>query len=163
MNVSMIAVLILGSASASAQLPDPTVAPADFSIKLAVDYPAANAVVSRKAMAYGFAAAGWVFECRSGLQPLTERVGSLSVWWGEPGGREYHPQDFGLYGFLHRPDVAKAYASACPSVGDYTGFAIWVSDLPPPGEWDLRVGIATWDGARRVITRAVIRHIVITE
>lgn len=108
-----------------------------------LDLPAENAIVSRtKPMT----AAGWVFECKSGLQPLSQRVGAMAVAFTATGGSLFVPKTFTLTPIVGRPDVQLAFGSLCPAVGPWTGYGVKVEDMPPAGAWTLIVSWTTWDG-----------------
>jgi hypothetical protein len=94
---------------------------------------------------------GWLFECRSGLQPVTQRVGAAVVYYTNDAGERFTPTHFQIITTV-RPDV-EAYwqrIGACPAIGPNVGFAAY-ADAPGPGFWIMHVTVATWDGAGRTI------------
>lgn len=163
MRQSVLAVfllLVLGGSAYGQPTSTPTFpAPLqDFKLLTNVDYPNADgtAFISRS---QPLTIGGWVFECRSGLVPVMQRVGSTAVNFSAFG-ITHVPRDFYITVGV-REDVKAAFNAECPAVGAHTGFSITLTDLPPPGVWNLQVAWATWDGAGRIITRSVIRTVTV--
>lgn len=94
---------------------------------------------------------GWAFECQSGLQPQTERAGTIGVTFvNTTSGEEYTPRLGSVHLFNgSRPDVGRAFQAACPALGSNAGYALVVDDLPPPGPWQIRVFVGTFNGRRQ--------------
>jgi hypothetical protein len=129
-------------APASAQTGPPRELPPDFWIASYVDI--ATATTGGRAVLQG-----WAFDCRTGLQPFTQRPGTLMLHFAAPGRASFVPSSFTIWGGGERPDVAAVYQPQhCPSVGSFTGFAI-VSDAPPAGTWRAVVSWVAFDGAGR--------------
>jgi hypothetical protein len=133
----------------------------NFKVVTHIDWPQEGAVVSRTELHV----AGWVHECGSGLQPVTQRIGSVSLrFYNAITGN--HIPSFTLHGSLNRPDVAAAYTPSCPAIGPYVGYALTLppGQAPPPGFWRVDVSWATTDGAGRIrIAPPVSRNIFIIE
>jgi len=91
---------------------------------------------------------GWAFECRSGLQPATQRLGAFSVHFTAPGQSNVIPATMTI-GIGERPDVAAVYEPYCPAVGQHVCYAITVP-APSAGVWTARLSWVTWDGAGRI-------------
>lgn len=118
-------------------------APPDFYVLSSVDwanyFPTPTPVV---------VISGWTFECRSGLQPTTQRQGTVGI--------AYYPINNAtpvLPNFkvetLQRTDVAAAFTASCPALGPSVGF--WITATPPPpGKYVVFVSWLTWDGAGRL-------------
>ena len=140
MTIARVLVIVAATvAPASAQPAPPADLPRDYLIAGYLD----RAVVSDgRALLQG-----WVFECRSGLQPVSQRVGSVSVHYAAPGREPFIPRTIALAAG-ERPDVAAVYQPFCPSVGNRTGYAI-VTEAPPAGTWTARVAWVTFDGRDR--------------
>lgn len=93
---------------------------------------------------------GWGFECRSGLQPFTQRVGDYGVFFRNVAtGEDIMPDTVRVYNGA-RPDVGRAFASLCPAVGDWTGYSTVVTGLPKPGNYWMYALWATFDGKGRI-------------
>ena len=96
----------------------------------------------------------WVFECRSGLQPATQRLGTITALWWRMLGPQHGEVDGGpvtTATVAVRADVAAAYQSLCPAMGAAVGLNLTV---PPPSEagiWTLDLVVTTTDGAGRRI------------
>ena len=89
--------------------------------------------------------AGTAFECRSGLQPQTERLGTFEVYWTRvymPHFGEIEPGTITYLAAVSRLDVQAAAVSSCPSVGTTEGFVLVVTTPTEPGTWTLGLGIA---------------------
>lgn len=117
----------------------------DFGILSYLDYPRAGDVVRRSQ----FYLMGWAFECRSGLQPVTQRIGDVTVGFFQPG-RGTVLANYQVFGSWERPDVAAAFRGACPAIGPYVGYGMGIANVPPAGVWTVTVAWATQDGAGRV-------------
>lgn len=96
--------------------------------------------------------AGWVFECRSGLQPQTQRVGEFVAYWSRrlPGSSFGEVQTATLsavYYVAQRPDVVLVYRNTCPAVGPNVGFLVMATPPDEPADWTLNLGVTTVDGA----------------
>lgn len=157
MLLSACAVVLLLPVSAAAQLQP------DFAIHAHIDLPREFALVPR---AQPLVIHGWAFECRSGLQPSTQRVGDIAVRFvSVQNQRVSFTPKVGSVTLLNtfRPDVGLAFGFACQSVGSAAGYALIVTDLPPRGSWHLEVLIDTFDGRGRVITNLQHRRIVVVE
>jgi len=143
MNVAALvaAVVIVTVTPAAAQIALPRDPPADFWIASYVD----RAVVMDDGRVL---LQGWSFDCRTGLQPATQRIGSVTVHYSAPGGQRYIPDTFQLWGGGERPDVASVYAPHCPSVGPFVGYGI-IATAPPAGVWTVTVSWVAFDGAGR--------------
>lgn len=145
----VLAALLLSTPAYAQAPPPPVPAPPDFQIYGYLDAPAANAVISRSA----FEMAGWVLECRSGLQPVSQRVGNVTVNFvsAKDLSVRFVPAAIVPAFSLERPDVARAYEPACHAVGAHVGY--WISipsqNMPPPGDWILQITWITFDGAGR--------------
>lgn len=127
--------------------------PADFRIYANIDAPADGARISRKVP---FVIWGWAFECRSGLMPGGQRIGSFQVIFQDAQtGTLFYPSPWeGVWRWTFgwaRPDVRRAFAgTACDAVGDRTGFSDQVGSLPPlPGDYIVYVYWRTVDGQDR--------------
>ncbi|HEU4890004.1 MAG TPA: hypothetical protein VFT47_00545 [Vicinamibacterales bacterium] len=94
-----------------------------------VDIPTSGQTIARGA----FYVAGWAFECSTGNAPVSMSIGLFnpSIGWWIP--------NITRYTGIHRPDVSAAYSGACPNVTDYSGYHIYPSAWPPPGQWTLHV------------------------
>lgn len=146
MRVSLcLLALFLTGATVGAQAPTTTTAPADYGLLGYVDYPREDQVLRRSE----FYVMGWMFECRSGLQPFTQRIGDITIGFFAPGQGNKLPGRLEVFGGWERPDVAAAFSGACPSVGKFVGYGLGVTGLPPAGTWTLTVSWITWDGAGR--------------
>jgi hypothetical protein len=141
--ISLILV-VLGLARADAQSSPTSPGPDGFQIFTYLDT-VGGPVISRGAGK--MVAQGWAFECRSGLQPVTQRIGSLAVAYSD-GIRTVAPERFGVPVAIVRPDVARAYGAYCPAVGSVVGFAV-MADPPPIGVWMVKIAWVTWDGSGR--------------
>lgn len=108
-----------------------------------VDVPATGATptVSRSA---GFMAAGWGFVCEGGapadrVDVFYQKDDGYFAPVKQPAGSTFYA--------LERPDVAAAYEGHCPKVNSYTGWHLWVTNLPPAGT--RQVLFVVWRGAQR--------------
>jgi hypothetical protein len=102
-----------------------------------IDVPAQSAVVSR----WGFYAAGWIFRSDNGAFPDAVAVG----FFNRDTQQWFHPDWWQVNGGVYRPDVRAAFAGALPALGDYAGYFIYTVP-PPPGNWDMVISWATYDG-----------------
>lgn len=110
-----------------------------------VDVPAdaASPTASRSA---GFIAAGWGFVCEGGapadrIDVFYQKDDGYFTPLRQPGGATFYA--------LERPDVAAAYAPYCPRVNDYTGWHLWVTNMPPVGT--RQVMFVVWRGPHKEI------------
>lgn len=96
----------------------------------------------------------WVFECRSGLQPQTQRVGTVYArWWRllSPQHGQSEQVIVQAPATAPRPDVAAAYAATCPAIGQDVGLNFLVAPPTEAGIWTLDIVVTTSDGAGRCI------------
>lgn len=147
-------VALLLSAPAAAQTLPP--APADYALIGALDVPVENLTTTRA----NFRVSGWIFECRSGLQPFTQRLGNVTLRFFR-GGTSFFPPKYDVEGNIMRADVPPYFTPQCPSVGPYVGFNVTMPTyaLPPQGTWELQLWWWTTDGAGRVIWHNVNRTV----
>jgi hypothetical protein len=101
-------------------------------------------------LANEFYVAGWVFRCDTGAAP--DAVGM--AFFNRDTGQWFFPSAWILSDQVYRPDVRAALKDGCPTVGDYTGYHLY-PEPPPPGQWDMYVSWATYDGAQWTDRRAV--------
>ncbi len=96
--------------------------------------------------------AGWAFECRSGLQPQTQRIGQFNVTFTRTRGSfgEMQQSIVSTPVVVARADVVAARQGDCPSVGPNVGF--WALVTPPDdwGPWTMNLEISTTDGAGHI-------------
>jgi hypothetical protein len=151
-------VAVAGPSTGSQANADPSM-PADFRLEGSLDV----AQPSGSQIALG----GWIFDCRSGLQPITERVGSVSVAFYPDsgfGGASFGPLvpvHYQVLGGFQRDDVLAGKGAACPSMGNRVGYWIFVSDTLPAGRYTVHVAWVTWDGAQRQVSHLATKTIVI--
>jgi hypothetical protein len=120
--------------------------PTDF-----VLYGSLDVVIVLNQGAHPVIASGWIFDCRSGLRPVLERVGSVSMLMVRDGDQSAFFPNVRVEAATARPDVLAAYGAACPSMGQETGYTL-IADIPPPsGGYVVYVAWATWDGAGHAI------------
>jgi hypothetical protein len=132
----------------------------DFKIMMNVDSPVVMQYVSRS---QPLVIGGWTFECLSGLQPSTQRVGDIAVRFQNVNtGAEFLPVTVKLYNGV-RSDVGLAFSGACPAVGSYTGFSLVVTGLPPANMYQMTVLVDTWDGAGRPLVEKQKITVIITD
>lgn len=105
----------------------------------------------------------WTFECRSGLQPQTQRVGLFAAHYWRVFGRfgEVEDGSVTLVQVEERKDVAAAYQRTCPAVGPNVGLLLLVSPPPEPGVWMLQIDAFTTDGAGRLASWSVTQEILV--
>jgi hypothetical protein len=89
-------------------------------------------------------AAGWGFVCEGGgpadrVDVFYQQDNGYFTPLRQPAGSMFYA--------LERPDVSAAYAPYCPKVNDYTGWHLWVTNLPPAGT--RQILFVVWRGAHR--------------
>jgi hypothetical protein len=101
--------------------------------------------------------AGWSFDCNTGTHPPALFVGMRRQSLPPPGGSmTWLPATTYVVGPIYRPDVTAAFGGACPSITDTsTGYAIYFSDQPPVGVWELTVAWANYSGLQTTQTMLV--------
>lgn len=141
-------------------------APSDFRLYGSLDVVVSSDGSSSLSLSRPVILDGWLFECRSGLQPQTQRVGEFSIqYW-----RIYHHPFGEIYimppsstAVVGRPDVMPVFQSACPAVGGHTGFHLAVPPPPEDGNWTLELVVSTTDGAGRRITWGASRAVTFVQ
>lgn len=92
---------------------------------------------------------GWQFECRSGLQAITQRLGLFGAQYKDTvHGTLFSPTTFQM-STVERPDVAAAFTTSCPAVGSFVGYGVFTDTPPYPSVWELHIVFRTTDGAGR--------------
>jgi hypothetical protein len=149
-----VAILLSFSTMARAQtVSAPTLTPAasDFQLIGSLDS-VVNATTGSRAVFTTNAlvsAGGWIFECRSGLQPQTQRIGVFSATYRFVGSDTVIPAGLFPVEIAARQDVAQAYQFECPAVGAHVGFNVNMFPPPVQGQWELKLTVTTTDGAGR--------------
>lgn len=163
MRLLLIVVALASASTAYAQSPT-SLAPDAFTVYGSLDVVISGNGSASLSLDQPLILAGWAFECRSGLQPQTQRVGTFSVAYM----RVYRPR-FGEIESASisgpwvnvRPDVALARNGMCPSVGDNTGFVLVASPPSEAGYWTMVLNVATTDGAGHRVDWEVRRDIFV--
>ena len=144
---ALIIIGLLLSLGAPATAQAPPAPPADFQLIGSLDI-----AVALGSDPHPVVGAGWIFDCRSGLRPVLERVGSVSMKMvHNPDGVPVFPSVRVEPSPMPRTDVLAAYSSKCPSMGAYTGYFVIADMPPPPGWYTVTIAWATWDGTGRQI------------
>ncbi len=158
--LAFVAITQMSIAAAHAQAPPP--APADFVVvgSLDVVIDGVNGG-DQPTTSDPVIVAGWTFECRSGLQPKTQRLGEIHAFYKSIDKPAEDPVEVkaSLLLTVARPDVAAVYQPYCPAVGANVGF---VAVIPPPpafGTWTLQLVVSATDSADRVATWTGLRTI----
>lgn len=155
-HIALAVTLAILAAPAAAQTLPP--APPDYVLIGALDLPVQNLVTTRA----DFRVAGWIFECRSGLQPFTQRVGTVTMRFYQPGtDTSVFPASYEVDGNIPRADVPPYFAAQCPAVGPYVGYNLKIAttSLPPRGTWDVQLWWFTTDGAGRTVQHGASRTV----
>jgi hypothetical protein len=123
-----------------------------------VDAPAPTSTVSRTDLLLGNAAfQGWGLECASG-QP----VDRIDVWvenadqtWTSLLQNSWRTR----YGAIDRPDVAAAFSGMCPNVSAFTGWTLYLTNVPDQALGAHRFALILWKGPEHV-TRVLTLNVV---
>jgi hypothetical protein len=147
-----VALLLSFSTMARAQTPL-TPAPSDYQLIGSLDR-VANATTGTGSFTTNalVSTGGWIFECRSGLQPQTQRIGTFSAEYRRilnDGTDIVIPAGVMAVEIAAREDVAKAYQFDCPAIGPHVGFNLSIFPPPVQGQWELKLIVTTADGAGR--------------
>src|SRR5262245_6705700 len=126
------------SASAQTNLPEPFEVRGALDLIVAIDgTPADDPLGSHLTTSDPLWLTGWTVECRSGLQPQTQRLGQFSAYWTRRSGPLEEVQRSTILAapiIVERQDVAKALSPSCSAVGPHVGYWILVT---PPSEWGI--------------------------
>lgn len=149
--ILVVLALVASASIARAQSPTELPAPDDFkvygSLDIVMPVDASDTFTTAKSVIM----AGWVFECRSGLQPQTQRVGQFSAYWsrrlGDSRFGEVQWADISAVYVAQRPDVPIARRDTCPSVGQNVGFYVVAAPPDEQADWTLNLAVTTFDGA----------------
>lgn len=131
--------------------PSGLVALPDFFVTAHVDVPnMANGIPLISKADGPLVVGGWAFECRSGLQPATQRTGDLAVSLMDVNtGAQPSYTVRTVTG--DRADVGRYFRFFCPALGNTAGFSLLV-DLTnvPPGMYKFSVLADAFDYAGRL-------------
>lgn len=148
----VLVVAVLTPSAARAQ------APSDFKVFGSLDLVVDSATGSQETFTVGTPIwyTGWAGECRSGLQPQTQRVGRFAVQYARvvPGAPPEKPAEPPTPPVLpvftvQRPDAAAVVSGQCPAIGPHIGYWVLAPAPPEPGDWYLWFLVITTDGAGR--------------
>jgi hypothetical protein len=103
-----------------------------------IDVPAPDASVSAGSLWIG----GWAFDCTTGQMPTEATIGL----WNYDTGQWIFPARYFVVRGIYRPDVQAAFIGACPTMGAYNGFVIYLTQ-PPSGHYRVAVTWASSYGA----------------
>lgn len=126
--------------------------PADYRLLGSLDIVVDSATGSQDTFTVGTPIwySGWNGECRSGLQPQTQRVGTFSIRYSRVDriGAPQKPPVLAPF-TVQRPDAAAALTGDCPAIGPNIGYWLLAPGPTEAGDWYVSLFVTTTDGAGR--------------